>query len=39
MYQRYRFSKSIMDAAEAAGGSLTLTKSELLAALVDKMAE
>ncbi len=39
MMQRYRFNTTLMDAAVAAGGVLTVTKAELLAALRDFQAE
>lgn len=35
MYQQYRIDQDTMDAAVAAGGTLTLTKAELLASIVD----
>jgi len=39
MFQRHRIKKSIVDQAEAAGGIITLTKSALLEAINDSMAE
>jgi hypothetical protein len=39
LYQQHRIDKATMDAAVAAGGMLTLTKAELLAAIVDAAAE
>ena len=39
MMQRYRINESMMDAAVAAGGTLTVTKSELIAGLRDMQAE
>jgi hypothetical protein len=37
MYQRFRIGTTLMDAAEAAGGVLEVTKAQLLAALADAM--
>jgi hypothetical protein len=39
MYQQHRINTATMDAAVAADGMLTLTKAELLAAIVDAAAE
>lgn len=38
MYQRYRFTQAVVDAAEAAGGVLDITRANLLAAIIDAMA-
>jgi hypothetical protein len=37
MFQRYRINQSTMDAGEANGGLITMTKAQLLAAVVDSM--
>lgn len=39
MYQQHRFNQTIMDAAGAAGGTITLTKAELLAGIRDLATE